>query len=46
MIAREWHIKFACAHCGQAGEVVWRGADSGRELVRLTNGFHCEEGRL
>jgi hypothetical protein len=40
------HIWFACPHCGQAGEVVWSDDGANRELVRLSNGFHVEEGRL
>ena len=42
----EKHVKFACSHCGQEGQVVWRG--KGREdqtLVALSDGFHIEEGR-
>ncbi len=42
----ENHIRFGCPHCGQKGEVVWRGGGAGRELVRLSSGFHVEEGRL
>jgi hypothetical protein len=40
------HIDFACPHCGQAGEVVWGEEDGARALVRLSDGFHVEEGRL
>lgn len=40
------HIKFACPHCGQGGEIVWDGDGINRELIRLSNGFHVEEGRL
>ena len=40
------HIDFGCPHCGQAGEVDWEGHGSGRRLVRLSKGFHIEEGRL
>ena len=41
------HIKFACPHCGQAGEVVWSdNHGAARSLVRLSDGFHIEEGRL
>jgi hypothetical protein len=39
-------IDFACPHCGQKGGVVWRGDGPGRELMRLSDGFHIEEGRL
>lgn len=39
------HIKFACPHCGQQGEVVWKGIGVERDLVRLSEGFHVEEGR-
>jgi len=39
-------IEFACPHCGQLGAVVWRGDGGSRELVRLSDGFHVEEGRL
>ena len=42
----EIHINFACPHCGQMGEVVWLGDGAIRELVRLSSGFHVEEGRL
>ncbi len=42
----ETHIKFACPHCGQAGEVDWRGEGAERILVRLSEGFHIERGRL
>jgi len=44
--ASEKHIAFACPHCGQHGEVVWRGDGAARELIRLSGGFHVEEGRL
>ena len=40
------HIKFGCPHCGQHGEIVWNGDGTDRELVRLSSGFHVEEGRL
>jgi len=40
------HIKFACPHCGQNGEVVWNGSGKNRELMQLSDGFHVEEGRL
>jgi hypothetical protein len=40
------HIKFGCPHCGQAGEVDWGGAGADRVLLRLSSGFHVEEGRL
>ena len=46
MTARDSHIAFACPHCGQAGEVVWNGEGADRVLVRLSEGFHVEEGRL
>jgi hypothetical protein len=39
-------IKFACPHCGRKGEVIWGGAGSDRVLLRLSNEFHIEEGRL
>ena len=45
-MAEEKHIQFGCPHCGQAGEVVWRGDGAERELVRLSGGFHVEERRL
>ena len=40
------HVRFACSHCGQVGEIVWNGEGDARELVRLSEGFHIEEGRL
>jgi hypothetical protein len=40
------HINFACPHCGQTGEVEWSGEGAKRILVRLSAGFHIEEGRL
>lgn len=40
------HIKFACPHCGQSGEVVWTGTGADRELEKLSHGFHVEQGRL
>ena len=41
------HRSFACPHCGQAGEIVWQGGNGGEhKLVRLSAGFHIEEGRL
>lgn len=46
MTAENKHIKFACPHCGQAGDVVWNGMKGERTLVRLSSGFHVEEGRL
>ena len=46
MTAENKHIKFACPHCGQAGDVVWNGMKDERTLVRLSSGFHVEEGRL
>lgn len=39
-------VNFACPHCGQTGEVVWSGEHEHRELLRLSDGFHVEEGRL
>lgn len=39
-------IDFACPHCGQQGEVVWKGDGKDREMERLSDGFHVEEGRL
>ena len=39
-------IDFACPHCGQKGEVFWSDKDGARTLVRLSTGFHVEEGRL
>ena len=42
----ETHIKFACPHCGQAGEIVWQGEGAERTLVRLSDGFHVEDGQL
>jgi hypothetical protein len=42
----EKNIRFACPHCGQSGEVIWEGDGAIRELIRLSNGFHVEEGRL
>ena len=42
----EKRIDFACPHCGQTGEIVWQGDGDERELVRLSKGFHVEEGRL
>jgi hypothetical protein len=46
MITGDNHIKFACPHCGQTGEVVWNGVREQRELVRLSDGFHLEDGRF
>jgi len=46
MASRTKHIKFGCPYCGQQGEVVWNSDNSGHELVRLSNGFHFEEGRM
>jgi hypothetical protein len=43
---KEKRIAFACPHCGQYGEVVWRDDGHERMLVRLQEGFHVEEGRL
>jgi len=40
------HIEFACPHCGQTGEIDWRGEGAKRFLVRLSKGFHVEEGRI
>jgi hypothetical protein len=40
------HINFACPHCGQTGEVVWDGENEERQLIRLSSGFHVEEGRV
>ena len=40
------HIQFGCPHCGQKGEVVWKGKNEAREMVRLSGGFHVEAGRL
>jgi hypothetical protein len=40
------HVDFACPHCGQSGDVVWRGVGAKRQLVSLSNGFHIETGRL
>ena len=39
-------IKFACPHGGQKGEVVWGGEGQARVLLRLSNAFHVEVGRL
>jgi hypothetical protein len=41
----ENHISFACPHCGQTGEVVWKDDGSERRLGRLSDGFHVEQGR-
>jgi hypothetical protein len=46
MITDNKHIKFACPYCGQGGEVVWSGDRETRELIRLSSGFHVEEGRV
>jgi hypothetical protein len=40
------HFSFACPHCGQSGDVIWRGDGPARELVHLSSGFHMEPGRL
>jgi hypothetical protein len=40
------HMKFGCPHCGQAGGVMWLGEGEDRTVVRLSGGFHVEEGRL
>ena len=40
------HIGFACPHCGQTGDVVWEGDAKARVMIRLSDGFHVEEGRL
>lgn len=40
------HTSFVCPHCGQTGEVVWNGEKEARAPVRLSSGFHMEEGRL
>jgi hypothetical protein len=40
------HIDFACPHCGQTGQVDWRGEGAERELIHLSDGFHIEVGRL
>jgi len=40
------NINFACPHCGQRDEAVWEGEGKERVLLRLSNGFHAEEGRL
>jgi hypothetical protein len=42
----ERHIPFACPHCGQPGDIVWRDNGNERTLVRLSDGFHVEEGRV
>ncbi len=42
----ENRIAFACPHCGQYGEVVWRDDGPERTLISLKDGFHIEEGRL
>lgn len=39
-------VAFACPHCGQKGKVIWRGVRPAREFIRLSDGFHIEEGRL
>jgi hypothetical protein len=39
-------IKFGCPHCGQQGDVVWNGEGADRRLVRLSIGFHIEDGRV
>jgi len=39
-------IQFACPHCGQKGTVSWRGEGADRTLIRLSKGFHVEDGRL
>ena len=39
------HMKFGCPHCGQAGGVRWLGEGEDRSVVRLSGGFHVEEGR-
>ena len=46
MMSRGNHVNFAYPHCGQTGEVVWKGEGVARELVHLSDGFHVEEGRL
>lgn len=45
-------VAFACPHCGQKGVRHWEeGADgcrtlgSGRAYLKVSGGFHCEEGR-
>ena len=45
MDSEDKHIEFACPHCGQTGEIVWNGEKKARVLVRLSDGFHVEEGR-
>jgi hypothetical protein len=45
-VTAEQLIEFACPYCGQQGWVAWSGEGKDRELARLTNGFHVEEGRL
>jgi hypothetical protein len=42
---RDKVIWFACPRCGQKGVVVWRDGGAERVLVRLSEGFHVEEGR-
>jgi hypothetical protein len=39
-------IPFACPYCGNKGAVVWGDDGSERKLVRLSGGFHVEEGRV
>jgi transcription elongation factor Elf1 len=45
-MTQAYDFNFACPHCGQSGEVVWEGLGVERGLVRLSNGFHVEVGRL
>ena len=46
VLAKKALIRFACPHCGQTGEVLWSGDGADRALVRLSSGFHVEDGRL
>ena len=42
----EKHVAFACPHCGLKGEAVWNDEGNDRTLIRLSDGFHVEEGRI
>lgn len=36
-------IKFACPYCGQMGEVIRNDDGVGRQLLKLSKGFHLED---
>jgi hypothetical protein len=40
------YIAFACPHCGKPGAVVWKDDGQERNFVRISDGFHVEEGRV